>query len=80
MSYNKDLERILIELDQRAEKIGKCRCGTCGYTWRSGQNGSHICSQHMIPVDVLREIISRKNVSDNEIVEKIKQLVLRYPE
>ena len=30
------------------------RCSTCGYSWIVGQDGSHICSQHMVKASTIR--------------------------
>lgn len=55
--------------------IPQSECATCGYTWDTGKNGSHLCSHYMIKCSDLEGNIDR--LSSREVLLKRIEILER---
>ena len=63
---------IHAQLSNKAEAKGLDRCCSCGYTWKTGTNGFHCCSEFMVPKDVLKIMLTQNN--DTRAILKMLKL------
>ncbi|HBI33753.1 MAG TPA: hypothetical protein DEA43_00010 [Candidatus Moranbacteria bacterium] len=61
---NKIADATLMDIRDNARKEGNSVCCTCGAIWKTGTDGSHICSQFMVRKDLLRILIADRNLID----------------